>query len=259
MANAKRPQLAVVATAAAVHIERWQWCQVLASEYGPPSATTRHVLHVLALFMNPGGGGCWPSQSTIARRCALTSRAVKEHLALAKRDHWLDISEHHYTGQGWRRNSYTATVPANVVPLLKGGEPDSPGFAKRGEPNTPTWGTRFTNVGNQVPPNLSGNSPMNKSEARRPPVRAPGSRKTAAADSNQDELNTRFERAGKAAAANMAPPAPRRAAADSDEQLAEKVRKLREIGLGDGDIERTLKSVATKAQLSRVLKTRRRA
>jgi hypothetical protein len=257
---AGRKRLAVVATASAVHVDRWQWCQLIASEHGPASATTRHVLHVIALFMKNSAADAWPSQATIAKRSGLKLRAVKKHIAIAKRTFWLEVSDHHIAA-GWRRNSYTAIVPARLFPLILsdgGGEED--GVYDHGAPGAPNRGTTYPSMVHQVPFNHSSNHLVNPSE-RRPARSVDKSRSTASKKSTPDDLKNRSSektseksralRERVAAVTTLKPP-PRKPISDSE--LAAKVRALRSVGHDDALIRRQLAGQADSAQLARALK-----
>lgn len=263
---ARSKKLSLVATALAVHVERWQWRQIIASDHGPASPTTRYVLQVLSLFMQKPGGNCFPSQSMIARRAALTTRAVKKHLAIARRDRWIDVTEHHNFGnfgQGWRRNSYAAIVPATLHPIvqrLNNGDYSALWInLKGGEPGSPMWGTSFTGLGNDVPINLvSGHETVLSAAAVDKSARK--SRSTAgAAQRSKDDLKKRSaEKTGalrsRIGAATRVVPIRDAQHELTDGELAAKVRALRGVGQRDGDIRRALASQAGAAQLTRVLK-----
>jgi hypothetical protein len=65
----------------------WQWA--LSSEFGPKSATDRHVALVLSLYMRTDGLGAWPSQSTLAARSGLSARSVRDSLHRLVKGKWL--------------------------------------------------------------------------------------------------------------------------------------------------------------------------
>lgn len=265
MARSKK-QLSLIATALAVHVGRWEWRQLIASDHGPPSATTRYVLHVIALFMSDevgGGSTCFPSQAAIAKRAALTTRAVKKHIAIAKRSYWLDVGEHHNNGQSWRRNSYAATVPAALHPIVQRVKnKDSRALwisPKGGEPGSPSWGTTFPLMVNDVPTNLTSNL-INESVQSVAAVDKSSTRsKSGAAHRSKDDLKNRSAESGalraRIAGASKVVPTFDRKLELTDAELATKVRALLAIGHGVGDIRRALSSQASAAQLTRVLKS----
>lgn len=268
MATRSKKQLSLIATALAVHVGRWEWRQLIASDHGPPSATTRYVLHVIALFMSDevgGGSTCFPSQAAIAKRAALTTRAVKKHIAIAKRSYWLDVGEHHNNGQSWRRNSYAATVPAALHPIVQRVKnKDSRALwisPKGGEPGSPSWGTTFPLMVNDVPTNLTSNLIIESVQSVAAVDKSSTRSKSGAAHRSKDDLKNRSAEKGRALRARIAeaskavPTRDRQQHELSDAELAAKVRALRAIGHGVGDIRRALASQASAAQLTRVLKS----
>lgn len=94
--------------------DKWQWLHLIASERGPREATTRHVLHVLSLHMNQHGENAWPSQAHLAMRTDLSERAVRTHLAKARRAGWIEVYTKFPKGHGWKLNEYQATVPDDM-------------------------------------------------------------------------------------------------------------------------------------------------
>lgn len=267
MVARSKKQLSLIATALAVHVERQVWRELIASDHGPPSGTTRYVLHVIALFMNDIGD-CYPSQWAIAKRAALTTRAVKKHIAIAKRGCWLDVVGGVHTnssGQSWRRNSYSATVPSalhSLVQRVKDG--DKRGLwttSKGGERRSPGWGTTFPLMVNDVPINLKILSKESKSEGAAAVDKSSTRSKSGAAHRSKDDLKNRSAEKGRALRARMAgatkavPTRDRQLHELSDAELATKVRALLAIGHGVGDIRRALASQASAAQLTRVLKS----
>jgi hypothetical protein len=129
----------------------FDWRTAVASPYGPPNPTTRHVLLTLSLHMSPSGDSCFPSIDLLTVESGLSRRAVVQHMQLAAEAGWIgkrDRAER--SGQGWRRVEYTATIPAGVEELvkawlqdrankrflaLKAGAPDAP--RKGSAPNAP--------------------------------------------------------------------------------------------------------------------------
>ena len=105
-----------------VYVNRWQWLEMLASECGPPGATTRHVLHAISVHMNSQGESAWPSKKTLAIRTALSERAITKHIALARSSEWIEVTTRKQSGQGWRVNQYRATVPDHVTGSLAKGK-----------------------------------------------------------------------------------------------------------------------------------------
>lgn len=109
------------------------WRSAMASAYGPPNPTTRHVLLTLALHMNEKGESCYPTIEQLATETALSRRAVIYNMAQAEADGWIGKRETPMTGkgQGWRRIEYFPIIPNGIEEALKtakieGGAPGSP-------------------------------------------------------------------------------------------------------------------------------------
>ncbi len=129
------------------------WRSAVSSEYGPPSAVTRHVLLALSLHMNEKGGSCFPSIATQAKETGYSRQTIMTHLLKAEQDGWLLISQVGLRGQRWRRNDYQATIPEvvkEVDQLQRGGQRDQ---ERRS--------TSSRKVVNQVDTNSSVNSSKN--------------------------------------------------------------------------------------------------
>lgn len=109
------------------------WRGAVASEHGPESSTTRHVLLTLSLHMNEKGGSCFPSTRLLATETGLSRRTVETHLKDAAEDGWIRRDVHGFGGQGWKRYEYGAAFPQGVVEKIKGGERDSPRSEEGGE------------------------------------------------------------------------------------------------------------------------------
>lgn len=89
-----------------------RWLEAVASRAGPPGQVTRHVLHVLALHMDKRGRA-FPGEALLARRCALSERAVRTHLAKAERQGWItrQLVNRNQRGAGWGYYEYQARFP----------------------------------------------------------------------------------------------------------------------------------------------------
>ncbi len=146
----------------------FRWREALMSPAGP-RATVRHVLLTLSTDADGDGGNCYPSTRRLAERTALSRRAVEGQLREAEAVGWIR-RQARGEGQGWRRMSYTLSIPeaANVgndVPRVgpEGGERGSPrpsqkvghdvphDSAERGEPHARRGEPHDQNVGNDVP------------------------------------------------------------------------------------------------------------
>jgi hypothetical protein len=68
--------------------------------------------------MDTTGASCFPSVETLAAETLLSRRSVITHLALAESAGWIKRTPRALQGQAWKRNEYTATLPANVVQSL---------------------------------------------------------------------------------------------------------------------------------------------
>jgi len=105
-------------------------------DYEKLMPTTKHVLHALCAYMDIDGF-CYPSMRTLAGDTGLSDRAVIKHIGIAKEKGWLIIGSRRYVDQRWKRNTYRAVIPKNIIKVVnemhhvsKGGEPG----AKGGEP-----------------------------------------------------------------------------------------------------------------------------
>lgn len=94
-------------------MDRIKWRDAVASENGPQSPTTRLVLLVLSLHMDPRGHA-FPSTRLLSDRSGLSRRVVCEHLERAEADGWI-ARKMKGGGQGWRRWTYTARTPDVVT------------------------------------------------------------------------------------------------------------------------------------------------
>ena len=87
----------------------WIWRRAFAASSIAPS--TRLVLHTLGMFMNEIGQSCFPSIADICRLSGLDKKTVRKHLAVAREEGWIEISNHGFRGQKWKRNEYAARLP----------------------------------------------------------------------------------------------------------------------------------------------------
>lgn len=174
-------------------VDKWQWLHLVASEHGPREATTRHVLHALALHMQPDGGNAWPSQAHLAMRTRLSERTVGAHLRKAEEAGWIVVYDKWPKGHGWKLHEYQAAVPAKIedqvpahpweedstwrreeprsgrsangkaLPGVTGGQRPA-NDAQRPERGATTSGTLRPNVRNDVPTNSPITLPINYPE-----------------------------------------------------------------------------------------------
>jgi len=90
------------------------WRGAISSEAGPESATTRHVLLALSLYMSQKGDSCFPSLSTLASDTGLDKSTVSKHLKRAHNEGWIDKRKS-YDDDGMRSGTeYYATIPDGV-------------------------------------------------------------------------------------------------------------------------------------------------
>ena len=88
----------------------YEWRDAMLSPRGPKCSTTRLVLLVL---MTWAGSDmlAWPTQEAIARRSALSIRAVREHLAKAEAEGWILHGVRHSRRSGWLAHTYKMRIP----------------------------------------------------------------------------------------------------------------------------------------------------
>lgn len=91
------------------------WRGSVASELGPTSPTTRHVLLTLSIYMNRNTLSCFPSIETISKATGLSKRSVCTHLTIAEDQGWINKIRLGKVGRGWKLNSYKALFPGEVV------------------------------------------------------------------------------------------------------------------------------------------------
>jgi|SRR5689334_1131299 len=268
------------AGAAAVFANVWQWCELIASPYGPPAHTTRLVLLVLSLHMSRQQNVAWPSQRHLAARSGLAPRTVKLALQMARESGWVRVAPtvSSDSGSGWRGNEYTATVPAEVAPHIPNfdvvvNRPVDPGAygAPRKPESTEVVGHVVPLrgaydgrvVGHGMPPESPIESPIESSERARKNGGASHAPRSGAQAKRPDDLKNRVSEQSKATesirqsiGAAMARPIGGKPKLKpiTDDELAKKVRALRSAGHDDALIRRQLSAQAAEPQLQRVLK-----
>ena len=89
----------------------WRW--LIASDKGPASPTTRHVLLTLSVHMGVNGDRAHPSESCLAEETGLSERAVGIHLQKAVDAGWI-TRKPHWEGRGWARYDYQAVIPVHL-------------------------------------------------------------------------------------------------------------------------------------------------
>lgn len=103
----------------------WSWRHAIALSDLP--ALTRHMLLTLSLKMDETGGSCYPPISELVTMTGLDKKTVLKHLDVAEQRGWLEISQHGFRGQKWKRNEYFAKWPGRDVAgnLIDSAQPDS--------------------------------------------------------------------------------------------------------------------------------------
>tara|TARA_R110002020_G_scaffold471284_1_gene698239 strand:- start:30331 stop:31551 length:1221 start_codon:yes stop_codon:yes gene_type:complete len=87
----------------------WSWRHAIAKSGLPP--ITRLVLHTLGLKMDATGGSCYPPISELVDLTGLDKKTVLKHLDVAEQNGWIEVSQHGFRGQKWKRNEYVARWP----------------------------------------------------------------------------------------------------------------------------------------------------
>lgn len=127
---------------------RWQRA-FMASDL--PSIT-RHILHVLAAYMNAAGGNCYPSIDRIVSDTGLSRTAVRLHLQTAVETGWIKRWERRENGeplagkaaQGWRHYNYLPVIPEHSKRGVRG-DPPSEKRGVRGDPKEGEFKTKKEN------------------------------------------------------------------------------------------------------------------
>lgn len=91
-----------------------RWRSAILSAEGPPKASTKAVLAVLAEYADPDGGNCFPSVDSIGCAAGLSKRSVIAHLSEAKELGWLDVHARGRNCDGWMRNDYRPRFPDSI-------------------------------------------------------------------------------------------------------------------------------------------------
>lgn len=96
----------------------YEWRAAVLSARGPESPITRLVLLVLMTWAGPDMTA-FPSQAAIAKRCALSIRAVRKHLDIAEAEGWIIRGARYSRETGWRAHVYTLQIPDLHVQLAQ--------------------------------------------------------------------------------------------------------------------------------------------
>ncbi|WP_093181755.1 helix-turn-helix domain-containing protein [Pseudovibrio sp. Tun.PSC04-5.I4] len=121
----------------------WSWRQAFCKSdlQGP----TRAVLQAMSMFMNAVGESCYPSIEDLVEYSGYSKNAVLKHIDIAKEAGWIEVSQHGFRGQRWKRQEYVARWPERdlVAPSTsermvknaefekKGGAPPAPAPSKK--------------------------------------------------------------------------------------------------------------------------------
>lgn len=98
----------------------FSWRAAIASEYGPASPVTRHVLLTLGLHMSDKGDSCFPSIKLLCEETALSNRTVITHLQEAELAGWIKRSDRRkQDGQDWKGKEYRAAIPQSVKAAIR--------------------------------------------------------------------------------------------------------------------------------------------
>jgi hypothetical protein len=81
------------------------WRDLITSEEGPASPTTRHILLTISIYINKNTKSCFPSIETISKATRLSKRSVCTHLKIAEDQGWINKIPLGKGGRGWRLNS----------------------------------------------------------------------------------------------------------------------------------------------------------
>ncbi|TDX72612.1 helix-turn-helix protein [Neorhizobium sp. R1-B] len=87
----------------------WSWRHAVGKSGLPP--ITRLVLHTLGLKMDATGGSCYPPVSELVDLTGLDKKTVLKHLEIAEEKGWIEVTQHGFRGQKWKRNEYVARWP----------------------------------------------------------------------------------------------------------------------------------------------------
>ncbi|MGM4909138.1 helix-turn-helix domain-containing protein [Rhizobium sp. 768_B6_N1_8] len=87
----------------------WSWRHAVSMSGLQP--ITRLVLHTLGLKMDETGGSCYPSVADLVSMTGLDKKTVMKHLDIAEEKGWIEITEHGFRGQKWKRAEYVARWP----------------------------------------------------------------------------------------------------------------------------------------------------
>ncbi|SDR09967.1 helix-turn-helix domain-containing protein [Pseudovibrio sp. Tun.PSC04-5.I4] len=117
----------------------WSWRQAFCKSDLP--GPTRAVLQALSMFMNAVGESCYPSIEDLVEYSGFSKNAVLKHIDIAKEAGWIEVSQHGFRGQRWKRQEYVARWPEHdlVAPstserIVKNAEFEEKGGARGGPP-----------------------------------------------------------------------------------------------------------------------------
>ncbi|MAL18992.1 MAG: hypothetical protein CL670_04820 [Balneola sp.] len=148
----------------------WDWRSYII-HYAPENPTYRHVLLTLSCFMDSAGGSCFPSIKKLSECTSLSKPSVIKYLNQAESDGWIEKSVHGFSGQGWKRHEYTASIPEKVVNEInhvgsKGGKPHNEGGKAENKGGKADRGKVVNQVNTISSVNSSNNSPVESSSEK---------------------------------------------------------------------------------------------
>lgn len=121
---------------------KFDWQRIVASEDGPESPTTRHVLLTLCMHMSRSGSSCFPSLRTLQGETGLDRSTVVRHIKKSRSEGWLRVENTKGSSGGNSSNRYYATLPTETQKMLArstlervgGGCTGQPGGGCTGQP-----------------------------------------------------------------------------------------------------------------------------
>lgn len=137
----------------------WDWRNYILN-HGPDKSAYRHVLLTLSCFMDENGASCYPTIDTLCRASSLSRTTVIKYLKKADSDGWINKKRQGKSGQGWKRNAYTAQIPEKISHKVQS-EKDGSDNIKRSLSDKKGGSAKGEKVVQEVNTNSSFNSPSN--------------------------------------------------------------------------------------------------
>lgn len=142
--------------------------------------TTKLVLYNLSTYLSNEGNGMFPSLDTQADGTGLSKRSVQDHIGKAIDAGYLRKHKAGLQGKKWAHNKYFPTFPTSVIEQALidstredfdhriANDPDSQRVAAGASARNATVANGNTNGVNQLPPNHSTESLINKNTKKKP-------------------------------------------------------------------------------------------